>query len=848
MGSLIRENRYRILLTSFALILIVGVLTPPTVAANNVEARKLHRLQALGLDTNNPTIVKAADSAHALHSVDVYPRGDDINIVLQLSGLPSYDSYIYENKRRLVVDLFNTINIAPSSAFDLGSEDPIRCVRNAQYKVDPAIISRVVVELEENVTPDITAEGSNLVISAPMGAQSISVDLTPVELPIENLKPVSHEEIEVAAIPTEDVDSADEQVDSEQDMDAPAEEISAPVADVDTGTPEVEMVVARATTEVEAPAEAVPATEQVEEAEQSVVEFVDMDPAAEDVEPVETPAKIEAVSVEQEAREAVVEIIEEAEEVAAIEEPAEPEVAEVVEAEIEEPVEQIEVVEVQEEPEPPILMAAVDIEQVEEITTEPAEVEEPEAVESGEAARALNGMFSEMAAPEKTERIEMAKAIMPAAPEPQESVEAAEPIASGQDLITLIFRDADLNAVLDIVARKGNLNIIAGKDIKGTVTVRLVDVPLDVALNAILNINGYGYLKTNNIIRILPLSEIGEVANTETETYKLSYAKAGDAKKTLESFLTKNGNIETDKRTNMLVVTDVPGNVQRIAQLIEQIDTRVQQVLIEVIILDSILLDDADLGVSWGLLNTNDDTFNSKQALADDADSPYPDQIGINLPTGANALNVVYGTLLGGFDLNVFIDAVVSDTDSRVLANPKVLTLNNETAKIEIVQEYPYNDVTQTSSGGQLSNITFKEIGTKLEVKPQITHDEHVILWVSPEQNSIAGATTIGVPIVDTRKAETTLIVKNHQTIVMGGLRENRNVNTLTKVPLLGDIPGVKYAFRNVQSDKQDTELLVFLTVHIVESSVLMPEERIKAEELANMPRHPNSTIELIRP
>ena len=122
-----------------------------------------------------------------------------------------------------------------------------------------------------------------------------------------------------------------------------------------------------------------------------------------------------------------------------------------------------------------------------------------------------------------------------------------------------------------------------------------------------------------------------------------------------------------------------------------------------------------------------------------------------------------------------------------------------------------------------------------------------MILWVAPEQNSIAGTTAIGVPIVDTRKAETTLIIKNHQTIVMGGLRENRSVNTLTKVPFFGDLPGVKYAFRSVQSDKQDTELLVFITVHIMESAVLLPEERIKAEELANLPRRPNATMELIR-
>ena len=548
----------------------------------------------------------------------------------------------------------------------------------------------------------------------------------------------------------------------------------------------------------------------------------------------------------------------------------------------------IEAVEILEEPTPAEILEEVAEEVVEEEASEPEVVEEaavevePWATEevqmvadAEEAAKTLDGMFTEVLKmvdeeaeeprqhpgdmaekaaeafaqmfSEMTDKIERVSEEKPVIDVDEEKAPVVERVPSDQKLVTLIFRDANLNAVLDIIARKGDLNIIAGQNIKGKVTVRLVEVPLDVALNAILNVNGYGYVKTNNIVRILPLSEIGEQINTVTETFDLSYAQADDAKKTLQGFLSKNGGIEVDDRTNMVVVTDTPSSMDRIKKLIRKLDRRVKQVLIEVIILDSILLDNADLGVSWGLLNTRDNSRNSKEALRLDEEDPFPDQFNVNLPVGADALNVVFGTLIDNIDLNVFIDAVVSDTDSRVLANPKILTVNNETAIIEIIQEFPYNDVTQTSSGGQLSNITFKEIGTKLEVKPQITHDDHVILWVAPEQNSIAGATVIGVPIVDTRKAETTLIVKNHETIVMGGLRENRNVNTLTKVPFLGDLPGVKYAFRSVQSDKQDTELLVFLTVHIVESAELQPGDRIKAEELANLPRRPNSTIELIR-
>jgi type IV pilus assembly protein PilQ len=809
MGSLSRKKTYRILWASLALIILAGLLSPPVFSTDGVEEQKLHRLEVLGLDVKDPTIQKAAGSAHALHSVDVFPKGDDINVVIKLSDLPSYKSSIYEDRRRLVVDLYNTINISPSAQFVLDDTDSITMVRNAQFKVSPSIISRVVLELAEEVTPEIAAEGSNLVISAPLVREMSST-----EVPIEILQP-AEQPVATAS--------------SMQEAGSTGEILAVPTIEVEAETPEIEIVNASAITEYEPQevmAETGSATKEAAWTEAPEDATAEMEEAIESLiaeSNEDQPVENESEQPLEEAEEVIIEIVE--------------------------PVEEAQV-----EAEP---------------TPEAVPEEGIEYMEAEEAATALNGMFSEMAeAVEEAEPVEppaedmgqlfgemfAEMAAMVEAETPAEAVaeapdtEISDADAAEETLVSLNFRDADLNAVLDIIARKGDLNIIAGKAVSGSVTVRLVDVPLDVALNAILNVNGYGYVQTENIVTILPLSEIGDVVNMTTETYKLSYAKAEEAKATLASFLTSHGSIEVDKRTNMLVVTDIPGNKERMERLIHEVDKRVQQVLIEVIILDSVLTDDADLGVSWGLLNTNDNSPNSKEAARLDEENPFPDQISVTLPTGADALNVVFGTMFDDLDLNIFIDAVVSDSDSRVLANPKILTLNNESAVIEIIQEFPYNDVTQTSSGGQLSNITFKEIGTKLEVKPQITHDEHVILWVAPEQNSIAGTTAIGVPVVDTRKAETTLIVKNHQTIVMGGLRENRNVNTLTKVPFFGDLPGVKYAFRSVQSDKTDSELLVFLTVHIVESPILLPEERIKAEELANMPRSPNSTIEFIRP
>jgi type IV pilus secretin PilQ/predicted competence protein len=780
MGSLTRKKKSSILLTSVSVVLAVAIvmavnlLSPPVLADDDIEQQKIRRLEILGLDGQDPQIVEAAREALTLYSVDVLPNEENINVSLRLSGIPSYDTYIYPGNR-LVVDLRNTINLSVTSVIELEEGDPIRKVRNSQYRVTPSFISRIVLDLGENITPEINSDGDNLVISVGMPDSSL------VEVPVEPLEQIA-EETEMGA----------EEADLVETAPVESETISVPAVEVATETPEVESIEPI----VEVAVEPAPVVEEM-------------------IEPrVEVAAPIEEV-----------EIVEVAE--AAIEAPAEP--APVVEEMIE-----------------PIVEVAAPIEEVEIVEVAEAAIEAP--VEPAPVVVEMPVVVNEPPV-----------APMPAIVPVPEAVEADPPPAEEQELISLTFRDADLVAVLDIIAKKGNLNILAGKGIAGKVTVRLVDVPLDAAMTAILNVNGYGYIKTGSIIRILPLSEIGEVINTVTKTFSLSYASAKSAQSVLEGFLTANGNIKVDDRTNTLIITDVPGNMDRVVKLIPEIDKRVQQVLIEVLIIDSVLGDDADLGVTWDVFNGNilgdirdrspliDDHTFDPVAGTSNATTAAMDHMSVALPVGANALNLAFGTLLGDINVQAFIEAQVTNSDSKVLASPKILTLNNESAQIEIIEEFPYRDVSETSSGGQLTNITFKEIGTKLEVKPQITNDDHVILYIAPEQNSIAGVTSIGVPIVDTRKAETTLIIKNHQTVVLGGLRESRTVTGVTKVPLLGDLPGIKYIFRSVSSKKRDTELIVFITVHIVESPELLPADELKANELANLPRKPNASIELIR-
>jgi len=792
MGSLARKNNF-ILLAAVLAMLWTGLFSSPASAATSVEKRKMQLLELLGLDTSDAAVIRTAREAQTLYAVDVMPSGDNINVVLKLSDLPEYDSYLYKkDKRRLVVDLANTINLSPTSVFMLGEEDPIKRVRNSQYRVSPRLISRVVIDLDEDAEPEISSEGNDLVISAPAGKVMLAAVSAEA---VEQAEPIA----EPVASEAETTEIISEQAEVDQEDTVPSETVSVSAVEVDTETPETEVIIAQAD---EAPAveEAVAPAPVVEEPAE-VAEI-----------PVEATPSYEIVVAEVKEEQPIQVALAEAEIATHQEEPADAVKMEVAEETVE-PVEKIEeALQADPAPEPETIVADVAEEKVE-VPMMLAMADEPEE--------------AEVAAP------------VAEAPAEVLPVQDVGPITPEQTLITLTFRDADLNAVLDIIARKGKLNIIAGKDIRGSVTVRLVDVPLDVALDSILNVNGYGYIKSRNIVRIVPLSQLGEEIETATATYTLSYADAAKAKETLKSFLTPNGSIEIDARTNMLIITDVPKNMERVARLIPKIDKRVQQVLIEVLILDSVLTDNADLGVQWTAFNTKDNSLDS---------FGYEDGAGMLFGLAdSTALNLSFATLLGAVQLEALIQAVVNNGDSRVLANPKLLTLNNETANIEIVTEFPYQERTETGEGGNLVSTSFKEVGTKMAVKPQITHDGHVILRLAPEQSNVVDFDPTNIPIVATRKTATTLIVKDHQTVVVGGLRENSDVVTMKKIPILGDLPLVKYAFRSVSSRKQDTELIVFITVHIVESPALLPGEQIKFDEMGTLPRMPNSAIELIR-
>lgn len=915
-----------------------GSLSPPASASWDVEARKIRMVERFGFSAADPGVSTRIAEAHAVLGLNVEEADDGITVVVETTGAPEVRSVIFEGRRRLVLDLFDTLDVSSGGPWDLGADSPIRGVRHSQFQIQPEYISRVVCDLAPGIEPNLVVDGDRLTIHVPYEATEaapVSVAMAPAPVYAEESLAAPEAPVVLDALQVDDMPAApsaeafataadappvppasapDETGDAPVPWwmateleTAPAGVEPAPISEearpaavspsaiVEEPLPVLPVRDAEPTMAVPdevdtlpaidatpPPAEDLPIPALAEPAEDAAVEAVAVAEAIEvpAVEPAPVPVAepMEALAAEPEPAPVVVQPAPVRYELAAADPMVEPLVEELAPTVEPDPVASL--FDDAGDPEP----ARTDVEETIDTPSmptlaapatpayEPVVVDEPgmtRPVETPIVAETEEPVMLAVAEPALFEEEAIEEPLFPIAPlagttgDPGSgSVPAADVLPVGrtafEQTVTLTFRDADLNAVLDIIARKGRINILAGRDISGSVTVRLVEVPLDVALDAVLNVNGYGYIKTQNIYRIVPLSQIGgDEVETITESFELSYAKAEDLEETLKSFLTRNGAINTDDRTNLLIVTDVPQAVARIADLIPQMDRRVQQSLIEVVILDSVLTDGADLGVQWNLFQRDDrtpgaaggtgfpfvstGTMTGAGATSTIAQS-LQDGLGVNLPSassGGAGVQLRFGTLVGDFNISAFIEAQVVNSNARVLANPKLLTLDNTTANIDIIEEIPFQDITQTSSGGQLSNISFKEVGTKLKVKPHITNDGYVILEIEPEQSSQIAQTATGVPVVATRRAKTTLLVQDHQTIVLGGLRINRSTLTRTKVPGLGDVPAFKLLFRSTSSDETDTEILLFLTTHIIESPPIMPHERLVYEELANTPRNP---------
>ena len=444
-----------------------------------------------------------------------------------------------------------------------------------------------------------------------------------------------------------------------------------------------------------------------------------------------------------------------------------------------------------------------------------------------------------------------------------------EKVYTGEAL-SMEFQDVEIRSVLDILAQFTEMNIVASDSVAGNITLRLINVPWDQALDIILKSKNLGKRENGNVILVAPSTELAEqeareleaqqavesYAPLRTEYIRLSYAKAADVLTLISqgsgstgssgtgnansvdnnTLLSNRGTVTVDERTNTLIIKDVAESIENIHKLIGKIDIPVRQVMIEARIVSATDSFSKEIGVRWGILsngaanNRNLLVGGSNQTLWDlkdfdvetttvngqtvsypKYDISRPDNLNVDLGVANPAGRIAFGLLsMSDVMLDLELSALQADNRGEVISTPKILTADKQTAKVSSGTQIPY----QEASASGATTTSFKEAALSLEATPNITPDGKIGLQL---------LITNGTPtIINNQVAiaedsiSTNVIVEDGQTVVLGGVFKNRKSNGVDKVPFLGDLPYVGRAFRKDVRNNAKEELLIFVTPKLI--------------------------------
>ena len=408
-------------------------------------------------------------------------------------------------------------------------------------------------------------------------------------------------------------------------------------------------------------------------------------------------------------------------------------------------------------------------------------------------------------------------------------------VAEGK-IKSLEIRDAEIRDVLRMLAEQFGLNMVISDKVTGKISVKFSNVSVEEAIDAIVTINGYAYSKKGTVIKVTTPEEVEREAPI-TKVFVLNNAVAEDLKPSLEKTLSSVGTIEVDKRSNALIVTDVPNVIETIKKLIKELDKETPQVLIEARIVETILTDSRALGINWQISASATGTarpitfpFKAKTgggeyyplsqpgSTSTDEVGDFPTDPGRGFPYAVKD-DFTFGTLSFS-EFQAVLEALEENSKTKVLSHPRLVTLNNQEAKILVgtrvpIPIYTFNEDTGTY---EISGYEEEEVGISLEVTPHVSPDGKIKMTLHPEVSSITGYTGPNNerPIIDTREASTQVQLRDGETVVIGGLIKRNTIDTVNKVPLLGDIPILGWAFRHKDKTVESTDLLIFVTARIV--------------------------------
>jgi len=425
--------------------------------------------------------------------------------------------------------------------------------------------------------------------------------------------------------------------------------------------------------------------------------------------------------------------------------------------------------------------------------------------------------------------------------------------------LSLNFQNIETRSLLQVIADFTNFNIVTSDSVTGAVTLRLKDVPWDQALDIILQARGLGMRKTGNVLLIAPKDELAakdkldlesrnmiqSLEQVRTQDFKLNYAKADEIAKGLlgtgapgsTKILSARGSVISETRTNQLFVTDIPSKLEQVQSLIAKLDIPVRQVLIEARIVEASDSFGKSLGVRLGgrpfTLNSSQNTQFGATYITPNIPAGTAPRLGTNFGTTAGDFINLPGVGQSGFPaatfavslfnssltrlLNLEISAMEADGKGKIVSSPRIVTADQVKALIEQGTELPYQQA--TSSGA--TAIAFRKANLKLEVTPQITPEGNIILNVAVNKDSVGRATANGFAI-DTKHIQTQVLVENGGTVVIGGIFEQNEREDETKVPFLGDLPGVGNLFKTRTRTANKSELLVFISPKVISNGAAL--------------------------
>ena len=426
-----------------------------------------------------------------------------------------------------------------------------------------------------------------------------------------------------------------------------------------------------------------------------------------------------------------------------------------------------------------------------------------------------------------------------------------EPQYTGER-ISLSFQNIDIRSLLQIIADVAGTNMVVSDSVTGEIAMRLQNVPWDQALDIILRTKGLGMRQQGNVMLVAPVAELAERDKIEAEAEKqkvdlaplrselvqVNYAKAADIAALLKegdnSVLSERGRVSVDERTNTLLILETREKLAEIRTLVARLDIPVKQVLIESRIVIANNDYSRELGTRFGvsavarngrngLISTsgsaeaNDTTVNSFISNGNGRASVgnLEDRFNVSLPAGGNAGRIALAVLGSDYLVDLELSALQAEGRGEVVSTPRVITSNAKQASIEQGVEIPYQEA--ASSGA--TAVSFKKAVLSLSVTPQVTPDDRIIMDLAVNNDSVGQsyATATGsIPSIDTRKVTTQVLVQNGQTVVLGGIYQQENRNSVSKIPLLGDIPILGAAFRNRTTVNNKDELLIFVTPKIL--------------------------------